>query len=595
MSLLVVSGGFDTEIFGWRVTTNEPMRPMLIASITISLFILSGGRVRGGARISRAIVGANHRLLVGVMAAAVLAVGVTFATTAASGADSYGYVSQAELWIAGDLSIEQPWQADIPWPSRRWSFAPLGYRPIEHDDNVWAIVPTYSPGLPMLMALAKIVGGQEALFWVVPLGGALLVIATYGIGCRLASSRAGLIGAWLVATSPAFLFMLVWPMTDVPVAAAWALAFYFVLGRTRRSALAAGLAAAVAILIRPNLVWAAGIFGLWYAIRIWRDGSGARMRALLDGAVYSIGVVPGIVTVAVFNNALYGSPSSSGYGSLGDMFSWVNVWPNLRRYSSWLIESQTPVVLAGVAALILPLRRMWSAAPDRTILVLVAAFVAALWLMYCAYLPFDEWWYLRFLLASWPFLMVGVGAVAHAIMQTNRRLVSLAVALAVIGTGAAQIAIAIDRSPFDLWQGERRYVEVAQLVRGSTGENSVILSMQHSGSLRYYGGRLTMRYDILDSDWLDRAVAWLAERGVRSYLLVEEWELPQFRERFAAEQTVEYTKMAPVFIYRGPATVLLYDLQHMGDPLAEPDVIQAPFAGMRSVPPAPPPTLVLTR
>ena len=595
MSLLAVSGGFDTAIFGWRITTNEPMRPMLIASITISLFILSGGRVRGGARVARAITSANHRVIVGVMAAAVLAVGVTFATTAASGADSYGYVSQAELWIAGDLSIEQPWQADIPWPSRRWSFAPLGYRPIEHDDNVWAIVPTYSPGLPMLMALAKIVGGQEALFWVVPIGGALLVIATYGIGCRLASSRAGLIGAWLVATSPAFLFMLVWPMTDVPVAAAWALAFYFVPGRTRRSALAAGLAAAIAILIRPNLVWAAGIFGLWYAIRICRDGSGARLRALLDGAVYSIGVMPGIVTVAVFNDALYGSPSSSGYGSLGDMFSWVNVWPNLRRYSSWLIESQTPVVVAGVAALVLPLRRMWSAAPDRTILVLVAAFVAALWLMYCAYLPFDEWWYLRFLLASWPFLMVGVGAVAHALMQTNRRLVSLAVAFAVIGTGAAQIAIAIDRSPFDLWQGERRYVEVAQLVRGSTGENSVILSMQHSGSLRYYGGRLTMRYDILDSDWLDRAVAWLAERGVRSYLLVEEWELPQFRERFAAEQTVEYTKMSPVFIYRGPATVLLYDLQHMGDPLAEPDVIQAPFAGMRSVPPAPPPTLVLTR
>jgi hypothetical protein len=35
----------------------------------------------------------------------------------------------------------------------------------------------------------------------------------------------------------------------------------------------------------------------------------------------------------------------------------------------------------------------------------------------------------------------------------------------------------------------------------------VILSVQHSGSLRIYADRLTLRFDALDPLWLDRTVA----------------------------------------------------------------------------------------
>ena len=47
--------------------------------------------------------------------------------------------------------------------------------------------------------------------------------------------------------------------------------------------------------------------------------------------------------------------------------------------------------------------------------------------------------------------------------------------------------------------------------------DAVILAMQHSGSLRYYTGRLILRWDALDPAWLDRAVAFLRDRGIATY------------------------------------------------------------------------------
>src|SRR5258705_426569 len=74
----------------------------------------------------------------------------------------------------------------------------------------------------------------------------------------------------LVATSPAMLFQLMVPLTDVPVAGAWGAAFYCLLGSGAWRALSAGLLAGLAIMIRPNLVTLAAVMGLWYALHVWR-------------------------------------------------------------------------------------------------------------------------------------------------------------------------------------------------------------------------------------------------------------------------------------------------------------------------------------
>ena len=80
-----------------------------------------------------------------------LYLGIHYGSFAAAGSDSYGYLSQARLWLSGIPRVEQPWVQDFSWPNREWVFSPLGYRPFSPDGT---IVPTYPAGLPMLMAVS---------------------------------------------------------------------------------------------------------------------------------------------------------------------------------------------------------------------------------------------------------------------------------------------------------------------------------------------------------------------------------------------------------------------------------------------------------
>jgi hypothetical protein len=586
--LLITVGGVDVEILGQRVRSHDPFRPLFLGAIGLAIFMRCGGPTayrRWFDLASRL----NERRVVAAFAVMTLGLGVAYATTVAGGADPYGYVSQADLWLRGSLKVSQPWVADLPWPSRRWSASPLGYRPIEKE-GVWAIEPTYSPGLPLMMATAKSIGHHGAVFWVVPLCGAVLVLATYGLGQRLSSSRAGVVGSWLVATNPTFLFMLFQPMSDVPVSAAWAIAFYFLLANTAWAATGAGIMAALAILIRPNLFWAAGVLGLWFALRLWRSNDCSRWRVVTHGAAFSLTTGLGILAVALVNQYLYGSPFESGYGSLSDNFKVSRLGPNFRNYFGWIIDTQTPIVMAGAAAIFAPIAQFWPAARDRRVFLVVAMFVTGIWLMYCSYLVFDVWLYLRFLLPSSPFLMIGVGAVALALMRSRSHGTALAIGGLLIALGVFQFKVAVDRGAFRAWRDERRYVSVGKLVRTATDRNSLILSMIHSGSVRYYAGRMTLRYDLLDPGWLDAAVEWLSARGVHPYLLVDKWEIAEFEQRFAGERTVSRVRGNPLFVYKGATTVFLFDLTQTTRELAP--VFTETLKATRSVPPVDDPALI---
>jgi 4-amino-4-deoxy-L-arabinose transferase-like glycosyltransferase len=115
------------------------------------------------------------------------------------------------------------------------------------------------------------------MFLVLPLCGATLVMATYGLGRRLGSANLGVIAAWLVATSPVVLAYMIQPMSDVPASAVWALAFYLLFGRQVGSAIGAGFVAGIATLIHPNHVPSAVVMGCWLVFA-WRD---ARTDGLL--------------------------------------------------------------------------------------------------------------------------------------------------------------------------------------------------------------------------------------------------------------------------------------------------------------------------
>ena len=520
-----------------------------------------------------------------ILAGTVGITGIVYATTAASGADAHGYLAQADTLIHGHVRIEQPWAAAVPWPAASWTFSPLGYRPSSLGEEPWTIVPIYPPGLPMLFALARVVGGQEAVFWVVPLAGAMFVLATASIARRLISPAGGIVAAWLVATSPAFLFMLVAPMSDVPVAAAWAVAFACLLERQRRRATLAGGAIGMAILIRPNLAPLAAVPALWYLVPALTGRMAVRREARVQGALFSAGVAAGGAAIATFFTVVNGSPLTTGYGSMTGAFAVEHVAPNAALYLRWLVESHTPVVLFGMLALVLPLRWLWPAARERLAFIVIGLFVAALWIFYWCYLVFDAWWYLRFLLPSWPFLMAGVAAAALAIARRGGRPAAVVVGGAIVALGVWQVAVAADRHVFDLWKNERRYVSVAREVRRMVGRASVVYAMQHSGSVRYYGGRLSVRYDTMADPWIDRSVDWLAARGIRSYLLVDDWEVPLLRERFAGRRLVERLDDPPLLHYIGTSEVFLYDLSEPRDPLIPVVTVRDTYEDTRSVAP----------
>ena len=147
--------------------------------------------------------------------------GVYYGSFAAAGSDSYGYVSQARLWLAGTLRVAQPLVEQLSWPNREWVFAPLGYRPHSADGT---IVPTYPAGLPMVMAVFLGLLGQNGPFFVVPVFAALTLWLTYLLGKEATGSKvAAALAALLLLASPVFLTHLMVPMSDVPAAAGWAL------------------------------------------------------------------------------------------------------------------------------------------------------------------------------------------------------------------------------------------------------------------------------------------------------------------------------------------------------------------------------------
>ncbi|HYN09648.1 MAG TPA: hypothetical protein VES67_19860 [Vicinamibacterales bacterium] len=541
------------------------------------------------------------RLTATAIAVATLVIGVRYGSKVAGGSDSYGYVSQADLFLSRQLSISQPWVEAVPWPNLTWSFTPLAYRPgpgrwlvtppVPHEArDRWAIVPTTAPGLPLLMAGAKRIAGHCAIFWVVPICGALLVLATYGLGERMGSPVAGLIAAWLVATSPTTQRMVLEPMSDVPAAAAWAVALRCLFGRSVSAGACAGLAAGLAITIRPNLVPLAIVPVCWQIAAIVR-ARGARGRAAWAAAATLSGIAAGIVVIAAIQWAYYGSPWRSGYGALDQLFDPANVGPNLRAYTSWFAGVHTPVALAGVAALLVPARRLWRGLVDRGMVVAGALFVAGLVTIYLPYSVFDSESYLRFLLPAWPFVMLGL---AHVLLlpigmvrwgsavQRSIAIGVVAAAALILGLRGIQAA-ADDRRT--LQEKEARYVTVATRLREISGDNAIVLAIQHSGSVRYYAGRMTLAFEALPPAWLDKAIAWMIERGMHPYAVLEDWEIRNLRSRYAGQASLALFD-TPIVQH---ALVFVFDLKPDPSAPVRTEVIDAADVSCR--PPAPPPAV----
>jgi hypothetical protein len=495
------------------------------------------------------------RVAVVLAVAAIVIFGVTRGLFVAAAADAYGYVSQADLWARGSPIVHQSFAREMTWPNAAQTLAPLGYRPRTADPRDTDIVPTYSPGLPMLMAVFKLAGGPRAVFLVVPLLGGLAVWATYLMGTRLAGSLVGASAAILLAASPTFLFEVVSPTSDVPCTAWWALALAWLMVERRSAAFGAGLATGLAILTRPNLAPLAVIPG---AVLVWRAaterlrGSGGSLQATRM-LLFAAGSIPACIVVALINRRLYGAPFASGYGPLDALYSWSYLWPNLARYPRWIVQTETVVVLL---ALVAPFAlRAHASAPGREgwprrLAIVWWCFIAANVLSYIFYLPFDEWWYVRFLMPAYPPLLVLSCAALWRLVSPLTRLAiganDLAAATVVGAVAWHGVAFSTDRGAQLQWIAEQRYATVGRYIASTLPERAVLISMQHSGGIRYYSGRITVRYDVMRQTDLDLVVEELRRLGYSPYLVLDDWEEPQFRQRFEGQSALAGLDWMPV-------------------------------------------------
>jgi hypothetical protein len=135
----------------------------------------------------------------------------------------------------------------------------------------------------------------------------------------------------------------------------------------------------------------------------------------------------------------------------------------------------------------------------------------------------------------WPVLMLLTAAAVDAVLRRwLRPIYPIAIAATAALLAWHGVHTATNRSAFDLGRGERRYIDVARFTATHTDPDAVILSLQHSGSLRIYANRLTLRYDLLDAAWLDRTVDYLQSIGRRPYFVLDGAEVDGFKRRFGS-------------------------------------------------------------
>lgn len=508
-ALVVTLGPISLPAIGLSIS--EATRPAVVALVfggaSAALAWRTGTRPDMSAFHYATIAGAGTLTIVALVACGATNVG---------GADSAGYLAQAQRWRTGQMHSAVP----LTVPGLRepvWAQSALGFRP---GPEPGVVVPTYPPGLPWLEAVAQTIGGDTAAVRVLPLLAA--VAALLGL-VLVARPLVGLAGTSVVvvalASSAPFLYQALQPMSDVPALAGWLLALGLAARSTRRSLVAAALAVFIVITVRPNLAPLV-VPVCWQAL-------GAPARNWRRASVIAVSAAAAVLVVAVIQFWLYGSPMQSGYGRGSELFALEHVRPNLERYRIWLTEAFAfpGLALAGAGTVALAWASIRRAAL-RPALLMVAMTVA----LYLVYIPFDSWTYLRFILiaiALAPLGMARLVTATHDRLPASLRL-PLTIALTLI-VSLPNLQVAQAAGVFAVRRAESRYRLAGRFVRDALPADTVLLAGQHSASAPYYSERPVLRADLIDADDLDAIERWAKESGRTLAIVLDADEAQRLR------------------------------------------------------------------
>jgi hypothetical protein len=419
----------------------------------------------------------------------------------AGGSDSSGYLNSAKLIREGHARIPQRALPGLqPQRLDPITFVPLGFRPIGSSE----MAPTYPTGLPLLFAASSIVAGWDAgphiVIFLHAIAGALLV---FGLGrqCGLSPGLAG-IAAFIVATSPLYLFIALQPLSDVP-ALVWVTAAVMLAWRSRTGSgnlvpLAAGAVFAMSVLVRPTNILAIAPVAI---------ALGTDWRRWVP---FVLGGLPGAVFLAIYNHAAYGSMFEQGYTGVPGLLSAEWAGRTLVLYVRWL-----PVLLTPLAVLALGLPWLARTAPRVTLL--LAVWIAVFAGFYaCYYFTHEVWWSLRFVLPLFPALVVAAFLVLQRITTrithpTARWIAGLALAItAVCWSWHWSTRLNVP----DNSRSEAIFSESGLWARENLPPDAVVFAVHTSGTLLFYTDLTVVRWDHLSPEGA-AAIALALEKSSR--------------------------------------------------------------------------------
>ena len=541
--VIAITGGFIIDAGPLYLSAHRLLPPLVIAAAAYLLAARQGYTATVAADANLFEFVHRHALAITIVLAAVAAgVGIAFNTYVVAASDPSAYISQAHLITQGDLVVRVPLAAQVSWRMPEMSFAPLGYRPGPQPAE---IVPTYPPGLPLFMAIAILVAGENGPFFVGPFFAAVAVLGAYWLATRLHTRTAGVIAAALMTFSPLLLSQVVQSMSDIPATALWTLA---VLAALAARPIVAGVLSGLAIPVRPSLLPVAAVVAV--VLVMWSEqGVTTRRAAFITLVKFAAATVPAIAVLAWLQWSLYGDPFASGHGTFTQMFSIRNVLPNIREYTIRVLTGETPALVllaASVMAYISPrwlpgrlTRKTRPTAAQPTIIssVRIAALVAVPVLAcYLAYGVFTDWSYLRFLLPIWPAAFAAAGAIiVNARVHLSPAIRTQVLLVALTAVCARNVLTAAHEGTFTLWTDALRYGTAGRYLDAVLPKNAVIVASEHSGSASYYTGRPILRWDEAIS--LDAAIGELTRLGRKPVILLESWEEPLLRRKFPSSAT----------------------------------------------------------
>lgn len=524
--LILAFGGVDVPLGPLRIRLHDGVRPTVLLTLALALRVWLALPKPLASYISTR--GLSALLL------AIAAVYTQHHVRVAGGLDSYGYLSAASLLASGRLTEPQKLAALLPFEEAPAAAAPLGYVPAPEGRD--ASVPRFPLGLPLVMALFRVFGPVGPFF--VPL---LMAFATIGLagvmGRDPAVPASGLFTAVLVAVDPLMVHYGMQPMSDVP-AEFWLLAALWLRLERPRWAIAAGVCGGMAILTRPALLPAVFVLGVATSDR----------RRYSHTAAFTATVGGFIVIQLVLNHVLYGNMFTSGYGPASHLFelSAARLSANVANFGKWLTYSHTVIVwLLWPAALVVLRHRKWAWQ--------ISAVAAAAAAPYLFYLVFDDWESSRFLLPTIVLVLIlSARALSVALshlphLSQHLHLPHLVLFFLAFACATAAHRFLEREGVYRFGSVEEKYALVGEWFKTHTSDRAVVLAGLHSGSIRLYGQRETIRWDQIPSTKLQATLRSLQAAGYELYLALDNPSEPAlFAARFTTDATTAAEPIARV-------------------------------------------------